>query len=353
VVQVALALLVCGAERQAWELEEALREDGRRRGSLLAALNAAAYAGALHSRGSDLAAAEGDIRIAVDMLAAAPLGLVGMISVLCFGVDAVTERTGLADVGDLALATDIPPDFARTATGALVHELKATILTARGERDAAIAQLRGSERIFSRIGVGPRTSIWRSRLAVLLRDIDSEEAKRLATDELDAARRLADLRSEGIALRALGLVEGGAAGLERFADSVERLERAGARLELARSLAALGAGLRRGNHRSDAREKLREALELAREVGAQRLEDEILDEIRIAGGRLRRRDLSGAGSLTPAELRVVAAAASGTTNREIAQDLFVSLRTVEMHLTNAYAKLGISSRGELAAAIGE
>ena len=124
-----------------------------------------------------------------------------------------------------------------------------------------------------------------------------------------------------------------------------------ARLELARSLAELGAALRRGRLRAEAREHLREAAELAQECGAERLEERIDEELRIAGARPRRRAFSGADSLTPSERRVAVAAAAGATNREIAQELFVSLRTVEMHLTNTYRKLDISSRSELAAVI--
>jgi DNA-binding NarL/FixJ family response regulator len=77
----------------------------------------------------------------------------------------------------------------------------------------------------------------------------------------------------------------------------------------------------------------------------------VAEELLVAGAKPRRRRISGPDSLTPAERRVATAAAGGATNREIAQNLFVSLRTVEMHLTNTYRKLGASSRTELATAI--
>lgn len=78
------------------------------------------------------------------------------------------------------------------------------------------------------------------------------------------------------------------------------------------------------------------------------------DELRAAGARPRRRVQSGADSLTASELRVARLAAEGRSNTEIAQELFVSLKTVETHLSHAYAKLGLSgqgARGHLAQAL--
>jgi DNA-binding CsgD family transcriptional regulator len=69
------------------------------------------------------------------------------------------------------------------------------------------------------------------------------------------------------------------------------------------------------------------------------------------GARPRRTASSGAASLTPAELRVAQLAAAGEANRDIAEALFVTLRTVETHLTHVYAKLGIRSRRELEPAL--
>ena len=129
------------------------------------------------------------------------------------------------------------------------------------------------------------------------------------------------------------------------------LEGSPARLEQARALADLGAALRRAGRRVDAREPLRAALELAHACGATALEETARTELVASGAKPRRQALSGAESLTPSERRVATMAAEGLTNRDIAQSLFVTPKTVEVHLSSAYRKLGIGSRTQLAAAL--
>jgi DNA-binding NarL/FixJ family response regulator len=181
--------------------------------------------------------------------------------------------------------------------------------------------------------------------------VERVEAVALVEAELELAAALDAPRALGIAQRALGILRGGEEGIEELRRSAATLVACPSPLERARSLAELGAALRRGNSRNEARERLREAADLAQLCGAERLETSVAEEHRIAGAKPRRRRISGPDSLTPAERRVATAAAGGATNREIAQNLFVSLRTVEMHLTNTYRKLGASSRTELATAI--
>jgi DNA-binding CsgD family transcriptional regulator len=122
-----------------------------------------------------------------------------------------------------------------------------------------------------------------------------------------------------------------------------------ARLEYARSLAELGAALRRAGRRTEAREALGRALEAAEVCGAAPLVAQVMTESHAAGYRPRRHRLVGVDALTPSERRVAEIAAGGASNREIAQALFVTTKTVEVHLTSAYRKLGVSRRGELAA----
>ena len=98
-------------------------------------------------------------------------------------------------------------------------------------------------------------------------------------------------------------------------------------------------------------ETLRDGLDLAHRCRATPLADRAVEELRAAGGRPRRRAGTGADALTASELRVAELAAGGVSNREIAQSLFVTLRTVELHLSNAYSKLEIRSRHELGTAL--
>jgi DNA-binding CsgD family transcriptional regulator len=129
-----------------------------------------------------------------------------------------------------------------------------------------------------------------------------------------------------------------------LADSPAQLEHAYARADL-------GAALRRGNRRAEARGHLRAALELAQRLGATLLGERAHEELVATGARPRRLVLSGVEALTPSERRVAAMAAEGLSNRDIAQALFITLRTVEMHLSNSFRKLGISARTQLPAAL--
>ena len=169
----------------------------------------------------------------------------------------------------------------------------------------------------------------------------------LAADELALARRWGDPHAIGAALHMLGLVEGGTAGIGLLTEAVEVLAGSQARLEHARALVDLGAALRRANQRTEARERLREGVDLARTVGALALAERANEEIAATGARPRKVLQTGVDALTASERRVAQLAADGMSNKEIAQTLFVTIRTVEEHLSHAYRKLEISSRAQL------
>ncbi len=180
---------------------------------------------------------------------------------------------------------------------------------------------------------------------------DRDRARGLAAEALEQARAWDTPTALAIALRAAGLATGGAEGIELLQEAVTATAGSSARYEHARSQTELGAALRRAGHRRDARPPLREGLDLADRCGALRLAARAREELIATGARPRRSALRGRDALTPSERRVAKLAAEGLGNREIAQALFVTLRTVEGHLTQTYMKLDITSRDQLASAL--
>jgi DNA-binding CsgD family transcriptional regulator len=181
----------------------------------------------------------------------------------------------------------------------------------------------------------------------LLRLGERESAREMAQAELTDVRVFGGPCALGIASRVAGLAQGGERGLELLYESVASLRDTPALLELAHSLTELGAALRRAGQPAAAREPLAEALELSVRCGARRLSGRAREELEATGARPRRAWRTGVEALTPSELRIVRLAAEGRTNREIAHELYVTLKTVEGHLSRAYARLGIEGRAEL------
>jgi DNA-binding CsgD family transcriptional regulator/DNA-binding transcriptional ArsR family regulator len=199
-------------------------------------------------------------------------------------------------------------------------------------------------------GTNPAVMPWRSLAARCLLQLgtDPDAARAFAGEEVELARRWTAPRALGRALRVEGLALGGEAGRQRLEESEAVLRGSSARLEHAEVLLALGASMRRSNQRAAARGPLTEALALARACGAAPVAVRAAEELAAAGGRPGRATSSGLDALTPSERRVARLAAAGRTNRAIAQELFVSQKTVEFHLGQVFRKLGIGARSELA-----
>jgi DNA-binding CsgD family transcriptional regulator len=234
-------------------------------------------------------------------------------------------------------------------------DVRARLRMLNGDLAGGLAEMLDTGRRFEAVGSrNPAFMAWRSHAALALFQLGRQnEAGRLAGEELELARTWGAPRALGAALRAAGLVEGGEHGLALLEEAVQVLSDSPAKLEQARARTELGAALRRANRRTQAREQLRQALELATICGAAPLAARAESELLATGARPRRIALSGVASLTPSERRVAEMAAEGPTNREIAQALYVTQRTVEVHLTSIYRKLAISSRSQLAAALAE
>jgi DNA-binding NarL/FixJ family response regulator len=267
-----------------------------------------------------------------------------MLWTLTFLIDALTELDELDDAEQQLARADLvgdPPPGA--LAGPLFLQARGRLRLAQRRLDEARADLLAAGARNAELGIShPGFATWRADLA------EAGDA-RFAAEHLELAERLGLPGPRGAALRALA----------RDGERIPLLEEACAllegspnRLEHTRALVDLGAALRRANRRNDAREPLRRALDLADRGGMRLLARRARHELQSAGARPRRAALSGVDALTPAEHRVALLAAEGLTNREIAEQLYVTQRTVETHLTHAFQKLDVTSRSELVDCLG-
>ena len=216
-----------------------------------------------------------------------------------------------------------------------------------GDLPAAMRWFTEAEAATTRLGWRNASRRWwvPDQIEALLALDRAEDAVRVLdawSDERQAGddRTLAHVtRCRGLVAAARGDV-GAAAAL--LADAVARHEQAADAFGHARALLALGVVRRRQRHKRDAREAIAAALDGFERLGAATWIERARAELGRIGGRTREE------GLTAAERRVAVLAAEGRTNREVAAALFLGERTVETHLSHAYAKLGVRSRAELA-----
>jgi DNA-binding CsgD family transcriptional regulator len=295
----------------------------------------------------DLQGAEGDARTVLEAADLAAPALYRKLAAAIL-VNASVEQ------GELEQAQSVLDGFgldesARTQTSAVLRLARGRLRLAQGRTREALADILAAGRIVLATGsTCPGYLAWRSGAALAHAALDErEEGLRLAMEEVELARAFGGQRTLGVALRAAGVVAGGPEGEALLREAVGCLERSGVMLERARALAELGVLVRAAGRRSQARSMLREALDVAHHAGAAPLADLAEAELRATGAKPRRVALSGVEALTASERRVAELAGDGLTNREIAQALFVTMRTVEGHLTRVFAKLALRSRDEL------
>ena len=337
-------LAAAGDVSAAMDASDAAVTDARARGALVelgAALGSRAEMG---RRLGALLDAESDIRLAMEL--AAEAGAAGPQRLLLGSlVHVLVERAEL----DTAQQEIEGPALGLEHAGLLAGVGRLRLAQGR-PAEALDALLAVGARLAKRGWVHPGLLPWASDAAVACHLLGRpDEARERAAAALADARRYRTPLATGIALRAVGLVTDD---LDALTEAADVLGETPARVEHARSLVELGAALRRRNRRVDARAPLRAGLDLASRAGATALVRQAMEELAAAGARPRTLRLTGLEALSASERRVARLAAEGRSNRDIAQALFVTTKTVEVHLSGCYRKLGIASRAELRGVLG-
>ncbi|MFI9629700.1 LuxR C-terminal-related transcriptional regulator [Streptomyces sp. NPDC052042] len=193
---------------------------------------------------------------------------------------------------------------------------------------------------------------WLSTATALGRLGRGAEAAGIVEAALDRTRNWGTPRALGLGLVAAASLVGGRVRTELLAEAVETLAGSPARLELARAEYRLGRELLELGDARAARGHLRQAIELATRCGSHALTATARDTLVTAGGRMPQLAVAPVDSLTPSERRIATLAQRGHSNKKIAEALFITPRTVEMHLTNVYRKLDVRGRGDLPRGLG-
>ncbi len=342
-------VLVYADDPSALEVWEAARRESHRSGSLFGILSVNLWRGYTLLRWGELPEAELSLLAGAEQmnLWGSEAGTVNEFPA-AFLCETRIERGDLAGAR-AALASPGPYDV-RGDGANFIRGASAELLLAEGRAEEAL-EAAEAYREYLHEHANPSPHPWRTLKAVCLDRLGrTDEAIELARAELRVARAFGSPGALGRALRVLGELER-EAGLGHLEQAVAALEPSRSRLQLAKALCALGTATRLARRPTEAREPLRRALELADVCGAAPLVERARAELAASGARPRREALTGPASLTPSERRVADLAAAGRTNREIAQELYVTPKTVEVHLSNAYRKLEIKGRRELAAAL--
>ena len=151
----------------------------------------------------------------------------------------------------------------------------------------------------------------------------------------------------GIEARVRALLSEGDAAEPHYRESIDRLGRTRVRVQLARAHLLYGEWLRRERRRLDAREQLRTAHVMLDAMGIEAFAERARRELQATGATARKRTVVTSGELTAQEAVIARLAREGLSNPEIGSRLFISARTVQSHLGKVFAKLAISSRGQL------
>jgi DNA-binding CsgD family transcriptional regulator/tetratricopeptide (TPR) repeat protein len=296
----------------------------------------------------DLAEAEGIARAALE--AGAVLRDWWRLTPAAVLVEALIDQGRADEAGSAWAATElgeaVPPQRSLTP---LIHA-RGRLRLARGDPAAALEDLR---HVSHRLGAGAAATVrgltTRLRTAEALHALGRDDAaQHESIAAVDIARRFGATTTLGATLRVHGKLTDDH---DTLREAAECLHDAPARLELAQTLIELGATMRRRGARRDSREPLRTGHDLALACAARRLAEHARSELAASGVHVERGDFARRDQLTPSERRIAEMAAAGASNKQIAQSLFLTVKTVEMHLSNCYRKLDIRSRRDLPPAL--
>lgn len=240
----------------------------------------------------------------------------------------------------------------RTGLELWLLEVRVRLRLAQDRADVALADIATGQRLYRQWGADRMPDVpWRLYAADALRRLgDSDGAACESAGQLELARSFGVARHIGVALRVRAAVTGtDAAACVLLREAADLLGQSSARLELATTLEQLGASLTRIGDLRQARQTIGQAAELATQCHA----PGTIARLRSMLGDTADRPPAGATALTRAERQVAGFVGTGMTNRQIAERLFLSEKTIETHLTRSYRKLGVRSRTQLALRISE
>jgi DNA-binding CsgD family transcriptional regulator len=320
----------------------------RQSGSATGYAAASAWRSMVAYRRGELRTAEAHGRAGLDTARGVGLEIVeatAMLSLCWTLVDRDAAQDAASELENLTFDLHGVEDFQR----ATCLEGRGRVRLALGQQHAGVHDLLEAGRRIASYGLdNPACFPWRSgAVQALSTQGERQEAVALAHEEVALARRWGAPRALGIALRTQAALHKTGPAIELLEEASTVLEESPAMLERARVSIELGAALRRHGHQVEARQHLRRGLELAHQCGAPAAVAQARQELRAAGGRPRTPERTGIDALSPSEHRIAAIAAAGRTNPQIAQDLFVTVKTVEMHLSATYRKLGVNTRADL------
>jgi DNA-binding CsgD family transcriptional regulator len=331
----------------------AMREDRAVRGSLRLQAGAAWYAAELAQRTGRIADAENEARLALDLTPDdVNLFTGGAIEILVW---ALAERGAFAEAHERLGQHGLDGEIGGQIWEIGILHSRACLALAEG--DFPLAQELAMRAGRLRLGQGrpnPVWTPWRTTASLALaHQGEWATAAALAADELELAERFGAASPVLTAVHAAAVAEpDDARRLALCQDALEHVGDAGSVLERARLRVQLGHALARLGRRIEARRPLQLALADADRVGATLVAERSRRELVATGLRPRRAQIGGVGALTPRQRQVCELAAAGRANRAIAQQLFVSVKTVETHLAAAYEKLGVDTRQGLVDALG-